>query len=262
MENVRRYGKPSYKIALLHGGPGAPGSMAPIAYGLEKEFGVIEPLQSEDSVQGQVEELNEQLAAFGSPKILIGHSWGAWLAWIYAAKYPDWVSHIILIGSGPFREEYTKAMMENRLNNLDDAQRARAKELLNIMGSCEISQEEFAQLGMLMEKSDTYCEAEPQYGEAPLPLQPEIYENVWPQAAELRRSGELLAMADKIKSKITFIHGKYDPHPYQGIQNVLNDEGVDFEFILFDKCGHSPWKEKYCAERFYKLLNALIKENI
>ena len=258
MENVRRYGKPPYKIALLHGGPGAPGSMTPVAYSLENDFGVIEPLQSADSVQGQVDELNEQLAAFNAPKILIGHSWGAWLAWIYAAKYPDRVDHIILIGSGPFREEYTKGMMDKRLGNLDDEQRIRAKELLNIMENRELSQAEFAQLGKLMTQSDAYCEAEPLYPKAPLAPQPEIYESVWPQAAALRRSGELLAMAHKLKCKITFIHGKYDPHPYQGIRDVLNDEGVDFEFILLDKCGHSPWKEKYCAESFLKLLHALI----
>ena len=68
-------------------------------------------------------------------------------------------------------------------------------------------------------------------------------------------------MADDIKCKITFVHGASDPHPYQGIQDVLNERGVDFEFILLDKCGHSPWKEKYRARDFYNILSELIDEN-
>ena len=101
MENIRIYGKEPYKVVLIHGGPGAPGEMAPVANALKERYGVLEPLQSKDSVEGQVRKLHEQLYGYDAPFILIGHSWGAWLAWIYAATYPKMVRHIILVGSGP-----------------------------------------------------------------------------------------------------------------------------------------------------------------
>ncbi|MCL4543887.1 MAG: alpha/beta hydrolase, partial [Chloroflexi bacterium] len=31
MENLRTYGKPPFRIAVIHGGPGVPGGMAPVA---------------------------------------------------------------------------------------------------------------------------------------------------------------------------------------------------------------------------------------
>ena len=257
--NIRVYGKPTYKVAVIHGGPGAPGGMAPVANGLKDEFGVLEPLQSSCSVQGQVDELCNQLKDYEPPFTLIGHSWGAWLAWIFAAEHPKMVSHIVLVGSGPFDEKYTKGMMETRLNNLEAAERAEAKDLLAVMGSRELTKEEFSRFGTLMSKSDAYCEASSLHNEAPLPLTPDVYESVWPEAAALRKSGELLDMADKIKCKITFIHGTHDPHPYEGVRDELNKRGVDFEFILMDRCGHTPWKEKYAAEEFFATLKELIK---
>ena len=40
-----------YKVALVHGGPGAPGSIAPVARELSKTCGVLEPLQTRASVE-------------------------------------------------------------------------------------------------------------------------------------------------------------------------------------------------------------------
>lgn len=261
MENVRIYGEKPYSIAVIHGGPGAPGGMAAVANGLKSDFGVIEPLQSADSIDGQVEELHTQLKEFSPPFVLIGHSWGAWLAWMYAAKYPKMAEHIILVGSGPFEEKHTKDMMKIRLNNLDIDDMEEAKELIDIMKNRELTKDEFALFGKLMSKSDSYCLIENAYEEAPLPPEPHIFESVWPEAAELRRSGKLLGLVDKIKCKVTFIHGANDPHPYEGVQDVLNERGVDFEFILLDKCGHTPWKEKYKHVDFFKMIKILIDEN-
>jgi len=28
----------------------------------------------------------------------------------------------------------------------------------------------------------------------------------------------------------------------------------NFRFILLEKCGHEPWKEKYARDKFYEIL--------
>jgi len=61
MSNPRKYGIPPYSIAVVHGGPGASGEMKPVAEELSMQFGVLEPLQTKDSVVGQVEELRNKL---------------------------------------------------------------------------------------------------------------------------------------------------------------------------------------------------------
>ncbi len=59
---VRKYGNHPYRVAVVHGGPGAPGYMATVARELAKTVGVIEPLQTKESVVGQIDELIEQLS--------------------------------------------------------------------------------------------------------------------------------------------------------------------------------------------------------
>lgn len=54
---LRKYGEKPYKIAVVHGGPGAAGSVKPLCEELSKFCGVLEPLQTEMSVHGQLDEL-------------------------------------------------------------------------------------------------------------------------------------------------------------------------------------------------------------
>ncbi len=46
MNNPRKYGSKPYNVAIIHGGPGAPGEMTPLAQELSGDFGIIEPLQT------------------------------------------------------------------------------------------------------------------------------------------------------------------------------------------------------------------------
>ena len=98
MDNLRKYGNSPFTVAAIHGGPGAPGEMAAVARELSSFLGALEPLQTEASVDGQVEELRGILDEYGTlPLTLIGLSWGAWLSIILAARYPKFVEKLILI---------------------------------------------------------------------------------------------------------------------------------------------------------------------
>ncbi len=61
MPNLRKYGNKPFKLAVIHGGPGAPGEMAPVARELSSIMGVLEPLQTATSLEGQVQELHNVL---------------------------------------------------------------------------------------------------------------------------------------------------------------------------------------------------------
>ncbi len=54
MKNLRKYGKAPFKVAVIHGGPGAPGEMAPVARELSSVSGVLEPLQTATTIEGQI----------------------------------------------------------------------------------------------------------------------------------------------------------------------------------------------------------------
>ena len=115
----RKYGKAPFNIAVIHGGPGAGGELAPVANRLGKDRGVLEPLQTAHSVEGQIDELKEVLENSGhSPYVLIGYSWGAMLSFMFAAKYPEMVKKLILVSSGAFEESYAANIMNVRLERL------------------------------------------------------------------------------------------------------------------------------------------------
>ena len=52
-----QHGRAPHRVVVVHGGPGGAGEMAPVARRLGQDFGVLEPLQVADSVEGQVAEL-------------------------------------------------------------------------------------------------------------------------------------------------------------------------------------------------------------
>jgi hypothetical protein len=68
MINVRYYGKEPFQVAVIHGGPG---SVAAIARELSKNYGVLEPIQTKTSLEGQVLELYGVLMAFGDLPITL-----------------------------------------------------------------------------------------------------------------------------------------------------------------------------------------------
>ena len=83
-----------------------------------------------------------------------------------------------------------------------------------------------------------------------------MYHAVWESAAALRRSGELLKMANLIQCPVTAIHGDYDPHPAEGVRDPLSAVISGFKFILLTQCGHTPWLEKHAQKAFYQALKA------
>jgi len=263
--NIRKYGSNPYSIAVIHGGPGAPGGMAPVAREISKKYGVLEPMQSEDSIDGQVLELKELLERNGEfPVILIGHSWGAWLSYIFASRYPNLVSKIILVGSGSFEDNYVSSMNSKRENRLTDEENLRVGVLFQLLNEPNNpnKKEVFREFGELMTKADSFspiCIEDESLDFQPiedgsLDFQPEVFQNCMKEINKLRSSGELLELGRAIKCPVIAIHGEYDSHSFEGVENPLTRIIKDFKFILLKDCGHSPWNEIYAKDKFYEII--------
>ena len=210
MKNYRLWGKPPYKVAVVHGGPGAPGAVAPVARELSKDIGVLEPLQTKNSLEGQIEELAAVLKEqAGIPAILIGHSWGAWLSYFVAERYSSLVKKLILVGSGPFEQKYADNINPDRFNRLSEKERVEAFRLIGIINGESAGDKDKAmgKLGELFAKADTFDALPPEKDPEPLGASEEINRKVWAEAKQLRISGEILKMCKKIKCPVTAIHG-------------------------------------------------------
>ena len=255
MNKYRKHGNPPFNKVLLHGGPGAPGGMAPVAKKLSETFSVLEPFQTMDSIEGQVEELKDVIEGQSDiPVILIGFSWGAWLGFIFTAKHQDLIKKLILVSSGPFEKEYAEQITKIRLDRLTKTEKEEIEKIIKVFKDTKNKERNtaFARFGELFSKADTFDAME--HDDNLMEFQSDIFNKVWPTAEKLRASGELLRLGHKIKCPVTAIHGDYDPHPYQGVMEPLSKILKQFKFYLLEKCGHEPWIEKYAYQRFYKIL--------
>ncbi|MGD8401698.1 MAG: alpha/beta hydrolase [Bacillota bacterium] len=264
LTNVRFYGKQPYQVAVLHGGPGALGSVAALARELGKDYGVIEPLQTKNSITELIVELDEVLTAnCAGPITLLGHSWGAWLALLYAAQYPGKAGKLILVGCGPFEPRYVDQIGRNRLARLTETEQEKFILLLEGLdsGRADNMDELLLRLGALVAKTDNYCPLESETDPIDrLPADGVMYNAVWNEAARLRESGGLFEATAHINCPVVVIHGDSDPHPFDGVSTPLEKRVKDLTIYLLEKCGHTPWKEKHARERFLEIVRQELRK--
>jgi pimeloyl-ACP methyl ester carboxylesterase len=212
---VRLHGSAPHQVAVVHGGPGAPGSAVELARALGQHRGVLEPIQTARTVDGQVAELAAQLSrSDDEPVTLVGHSWGAVLGFLLAAREPALVRNLVMVGSALFDADADAA--------LDGT-----------------------------EGSETFEAIDP---EPVADLDRELNHAVWTEARDLLASGSLLEEGRRIICPVLLIHGAHDPRPLRAIADPLQTVIGDLGVVVLQRCGHFPWNEVHARERFLEVV--------
>ena len=259
---VRSYGNIGPYVVLLHGGPGAPGDMAPLARHLCNHFRILEPLQrgSGDvplTVARHVLDLYDVLRdpVRKGPVRLVGYSWGAMLALTYAARYPVEVERVVLIGCGTFDQrshEAYQTCMKQRMNSNDRHRINSLKAQLAVEKNRQRRNELFAEFGAIFTRIQSFI---------PLPTNSEklscdegSFTETWDDVISLQERGVQPAEFARIQAPVTMIHGDKDPHPgsliYKSLATFIND----IQYREVSRCGHIPWIEREAKDVFFKLL--------
>jgi len=232
--------------------------LAPLARKLSETAGILEILNSAKSIKGQLFEIYEEVIRHCDlPMIMVGHSWGAWLSWIFTSKYQSLVKKLILIGSPPFEAKYASEIQTTRLKRLEENNQQSLSDYLQKLGSHNDNDSLFEKTGKLISKADTLDPISDE--NLVLEYQYNVFKAVWKEAEALRKSGELLDLGKNISCPVVDIHGNYDPHPFQGVHQPLTKMLKDFKMHIIDKCGHYPWNEMQAVDDFYRVLTAAIK---
>jgi pimeloyl-ACP methyl ester carboxylesterase len=260
VKNYRTYGSAPYTVAVVHGGPGAAGEMAPVARELSCARGILEPLQTAISLEGQIYELRMTLESHATlPVVLLGFSYGAWLGYIVAARYPELVRKLLLVASGPFAESYVTQIAVTRLQRFN-AQEQEEWQAINKALSDPVARDKdtlLARMGLLASIADTY-DPIVNVSEAHdiISTKGDVFQSVWTTAAEWRRNGMLLKLGHDIQCPVVAFHGDYDPHPAAGVRKPLSATLKDFRFVLLKNCGHTPWFERQARGGFYEAIQS------
>jgi len=255
----REYGSNGPHVVVLHGGPGAPGCMAPVARRLAACCHVVEPFQrgSEDggslTVAQHVADLREivQWLAAPAPVLLVGSSWGAMLALAYAADHPDRVAGIALVGCGTF-DPASRLIYRERLEaRLTAGVRARIEQLETDIADPN---------ARLLAKADLLL---PVYSHDLITSDTETIhadahanEETWQDMLRLQEAGVYPAAFGRIVAPVLMLHGSVDPHPGSAIRDSLLPHLPQLVYHEWAACGHYPWLERSVHEEFGELLSA------
>jgi pimeloyl-ACP methyl ester carboxylesterase len=260
---VREYGKNGPRVIVLHGGPGARGEMAPVAGRLGRRFRVLEPLQRSSgevplTVARHVADLHEVLQApLGEgPVGLVGFSWGAMLALTYAARHPEGIDRVVLIGCGTF-DVRARDIYQSRMSERTTADLRRHIRQLDSQLAAETDparrNDLFAGLGALYACVQSYrpLATDP---EQALPCDEAGFRETWADALALQDRGVQPAEFARIAAPVAMIHGSDDPHPGRLIHASLAPIIGRLEYREVPRCGHKPWTESEAREPFYAML--------
>ncbi len=257
---VRSYGAAGPTVVLLHGGPGAPGSVADLARNLAEDARVLEPLQRRSgAVPLTVEQHVADLAAVApAPATLVGWSWGAMLALSFAARHPNRVAALALVGCGTYgddcRAEYTTRMEER----LGPGGRRRMRELRDLARATSDPAKldrllaERGRLAAAAQSVDPLEDAD-RPGDR-LPVDGPGHEETWADVLRLQREGIEPAIFARIRVPVLMLHGDDDPHPGPAIRDVLQRFVPQLGYASLPECGHEPWRERRAREPFFAVL--------
>ncbi len=262
MITVRSYGGGSPPVVLLHGGPGAPGHLAPLARELGQSFQVLEPLQRRSGARPlTVAQHVADLAEVALEQALyVGSSWGAMLGLSFAAAHPRQVTGLVLIGCGSYdpqsRESYLRSM-EARLTDADVEHFERLRSSLNEASDCDEQDLFFTQLGEMASKAQAYDPIPgASFGER---CDYRAYLETWNDVLRLQSEGIEPAAFRVIEAPVLMLHGADDPHPGPSTFETLRACLPQIEYLEFEHCGHLPWLERQARNHFLSVLRRRLR---
>jgi pimeloyl-ACP methyl ester carboxylesterase len=261
---MRSYGTAGPWVVVLHGGPGTPGLMAPVARGLADAYRVLEPHQRGSggeplTVARHVADLDEFIQAHceGTRPALVGSSWGAMLALAYAAEHPDRAGPLVLIGCGTFDQEARDRLRATVEERTDDDLRRRLKRLAKEFPDPD---RRFEAMGDLILPLYAY-DVDPAVLEGE-PYDARAHQETWSDMVRLQVEGKYPAAFAAIESPVLMLHGAFDPHPGSMIRAGLGPYIPRLEYVEWERCGHYPWAEKAVRDEFFAVLREWLARHV
>lgn len=262
--HTRRYGDRGPAVVIVHGGPAAPGAVAPLGRALAATFRVFEPFQRGSSdvpltVAQHVADMHDVIETHlpDERPAIVGHSWGAMLTLAYAAEHPGRASSLALVGCGTFSTAARSRMKDTIAERSEDPEIA--EKMASIERDIDDPNERMAAYGKLMGELYAY-ELLPSKGPDEVNGDALAHEETWADALRQQEEGAHPAAFANITEPAIMLHGDHDPHPgrmiFAGLQQIM----PQLQYSELPRCGHEPWRERYARDEFYRRLRQWLRD--
>ena len=256
---VRHYGISGPTVLVLHGGPAAVGDVAPVAKCISESFHAVEPWQRSSggvplTVARHIADLHELVTDVGGdfPTAILGHSWGAMLALCFAAEHPGKAGPIVLVGCGAFDQACRSRLQATIEDRMDDDLRDR---ICRASADAVEPADQFIQTFKLTRHIFDYDPINPYADKEEFePFDLQAHGETWSDMRRLQDNGTYPGAFAAIDSPVLMLHGQYDPHPGKMIRDSLLPYLPQLEYHEYERCGHSPWIERFAREEFFSVI--------
>ena len=174
----------------------------------------------------------------------------------YAARYPDRVTSLVLVGCGTYSEP-ERDLYRIRLDAaLGSGGRARRDDLCAAIARTRNTTEQdrlLAELGSL----HTLAQGVELLGddhEDPVNVDAQGNQETWGDVLRLQNDGQEPAAFAAIHVPVLMLHGEDDPHPGEATCVTLRRFLPQLEHVAFRRCGHEPWRERHAHLEFEREL--------
>ena len=246
---------------MLHGGPGFYGYMNSLGKRLPQhqeatyfpQRGTLaNPKPLDDlSLEAHLRDIDAQIGKFPHDRdiCIIGHSWGANLALLYAAHNPGKLTKVVALAPAPLTMESAQKFESNLNQRMSPADRARSDELeLKIRSAFESGTFDETSQKLANERLNLavpYYHYDKDITGQLTPVRVDFQSfiasqnGLWKQIS----NGTIPQCFKNISVPTLLIQGVDDPIPYREVAENLKNYLPKLQHSRFNKCGHFPWLE-------------------
>ncbi len=247
-------------VLLLHGGPGAHHDyLYPQMLALSDTHRVITYDQrgggqskTDDPApitwETQVQDLAQIVTEFGlMPPTIIGYSWGALLAMLYAIECTKDASlrdtrhapaRLVLISPAPITRAWRELFDASLSERGRSATILAMREALAASGLRESDPAAYRQRGFELSVAGYFADPTRARALTPFRVTGRVQQSVWTSLGDFDLRDELRA----VHCPTLVIHGRQDPIPLESAAAVA--QSLRAELVVLDDCGHVPYVEQ------------------
>lgn len=244
-------------VVLCHGGPGIYDYLGPVAAMID-DFATVHRYdqrgcgRSEDvgpyDVRTFVDDLDALRAYWGYEAwTIVGHSWGATLALLYAVQYPERAARLAYVSGTGIDPAWHQAYRRNREAKLLDADRERLRrlneELLTATGE-ELERIE-DEASCLLGRTELYDVR--RVGDVSrydrFPINYSLNEALCAEMRQMEDAGYLSSQIARVRAPTLVLDGEGDPRPRWARAQIAELIPTS-RHVTIAGAGHEPWVEQ------------------